>query len=148
MKFFQATLVGRLGTKPEPKQIGSGTAVSFRLAVKDRRGETVWVGVLCWGQSGEFARQYLDKKDKVLVVGDMELKPYINKDGDPEVYVNCSAKSVCALGSETQSANDSSGNGSWSDSKRDDWGSESKSPPKDDWGSSSSKGGNGDPIPF
>ena len=144
MKHFSANMHGRLGTEPEPKQIGGSTAITFRLAVKNRKGDTTWVGVSCWGGNAEFARNYLKKKDKVFISGDLDLKPYINKDGNPEVYVNCSAKTLVAVGGpgdSDQNGNDTSGH------KSDDWGSSRAR--RDDWGSNTKpKSGGDDPIPF
>lgn len=69
-------LVGRLGTEPEFRVLGSdGTkaASKFRMAT-DRYGRDKpdWHSVTCWGQPGLFARDHLGKGDLVCVQGRIE----------------------------------------------------------------------------
>jgi single stranded DNA-binding protein len=116
------------------------------MAVKNRKKETIWVGIACWGQNAEFVRQYAKKGDTVFVEGSLEFKPYTDKDGNPGVYIDVSATTVVLMGGSRDSGDGSGENKPVNPSRdgrvlttRDDWGSQQKTQPS---------GGSGDPIPF
>ena len=72
---FKAQITGNLGRKPELRYLDSGSTVcDFSLAVKQWKKDapTRWVKVTAWGKSAEFAGNFLDKGDKVVVFGRVE----------------------------------------------------------------------------
>ena len=84
-------IIGRLGKDPEEKILQSGTTlVVFSVAVdrlwKSRNGEsrkeTDWFNVEAWGKLGENCATYLSKGKKVLVIGEMTVRPWVDKEGN------------------------------------------------------------------
>ena len=85
----KAILVGNLGRDPESKPLPSGGLVTnFSLATsrkfKDRDGnkkeETEWHNVVCYGKQAEIASQYLVKGKTVYVEGRIQTRSWDDKD--------------------------------------------------------------------
>jgi len=81
------TISGRVGRDPELRTTANGKNVAnLTVAVdrpfKDSSGErqTDWFTVTLWGQSADFACQYIEKGRSVVVSGRMESRKY-DKDG-------------------------------------------------------------------
>ena len=83
-------LMGRLTRDPELRHTQTGTAVaSFTLAVdrdfKDRNsGEraTDFIDVVAWRQTGEFVSRYFTKGRMAVVEGRLQMRDWIDKDGN------------------------------------------------------------------
>jgi single-strand DNA-binding protein len=81
-------LIGRLVADPELKYTPSGVAVcSFRIAV-DRRfksqsgeKEADFIDIVAWKQSAEFAANYLSKGRLVAVNGRLQVRSWVQQDG-------------------------------------------------------------------
>lgn len=135
---LEGKFIGRVGTDPELKQIGDGTAISFRMAVKDRKKETLWLSIAAWGQKADFIRQYVTKGQTVFVEGPLTIKPYTDKEGNPGVYLDVNAKTVVPMdwgqaNGESRQQDSSAGDKGWGGST-----------PSNSWGKNSSP----DPVPF
>lgn len=79
-------LMGRLVRDPEVRVTKSEkTVCSFTLAVdrpyvKDKPKETDFINVVVWGKTGSAAGDYLNKGNRVLVEGRLQIRNYIGKD--------------------------------------------------------------------
>ncbi len=81
-------LIGRLVADPELKYTPSGVAVAtFRIAV-DRRfksesgeKEADFIDIVAWRQSAEFAANYLAKGRLVAVNGRLQVRSWVQQDG-------------------------------------------------------------------
>jgi single-strand DNA-binding protein len=69
------TIVGRMGKDPEAFQYsGDKQGCRFSVAVdRPREDDPDWFSVTCFGQSAQFALQYLAKGREVAVTGDVHL---------------------------------------------------------------------------
>ena len=78
---------GRLGRDPELKDIGSTTVCNFSIAIdrrfKNKQGEreTDWFNCSAFGKTAEFISQWFGKGSQIIVVGEMQNREYVNKDG-------------------------------------------------------------------
>jgi len=84
------TIIGNLGSEPEMRFTPSGRPVtSFRVATNwryttqegERREETEWFSVVCWGKLAEQCNQYLSKGRLVYVEGRLRLRSWEGQDG-------------------------------------------------------------------
>ena len=78
---------GRLGRDPELKDIGSTSVCNFSIAIdrrfKNKQGErdTDWFNCSAFGKTAEFISQWFGKGSQIIVVGEMQNREYVNKDG-------------------------------------------------------------------
>lgn len=104
--FQQTIVIGNLGNDPEMKFTATGTPVAhFSVAVNEQYGErpsTTWFRVSAWGKLGEVCNQYLGKGRTVLVVGTVSASPYTGRDGQAQVSLNLTAKTVRFIGAGKQ----------------------------------------------
>lgn len=84
------TIIGNLGSEPEMRYTPSGRPVtSFRVATNwryttsdgERREETEWFSVVCWGKLAEQCNQYLAKGRLVYVEGRLRMRTWDGQDG-------------------------------------------------------------------
>lgn len=86
------TVIGHLGQKPEVKYTPGGKAVAnFSIATTEKwkdkstdepRERTDWHNVVVWGSGAEFAGNYLDKGDLVMVKAPSRTRKWQDKDGN------------------------------------------------------------------
>jgi single-strand DNA-binding protein len=83
-------LVGNLGRDPESRSLPSGQPVTnFSVATsrryKDREGnrkdETEWHNIVCFGRQAEIAGQYLTKGKQVFIEGHLQTRSWEDKQG-------------------------------------------------------------------
>jgi single-stranded DNA-binding protein len=75
MDFQQIILAGNLTADPK-RQTSKNSAVNyttFRVAVADKRGQTMFFPVIVFGKHAENVTPYLKKGCEVLVVGRVEM---------------------------------------------------------------------------
>lgn len=98
------SLVGRLASEPELKYTPNGKAVcNFRLAVKRPTDkECDFIPITAWGQSAEFAANYLEKGAWAAVQGRMQVRSY-EKDGSKRYATEVQSNSVQGLGGHAPS---------------------------------------------
>lgn len=83
-------IMGRLTRDPELRRTGSGIAVaSFSVAVdRDFGGrdggerETDFIDCVAWRQTGEFVSKYFTKGSMIVVSGRLQIRSWIDKDGN------------------------------------------------------------------
>ena len=98
-------LIGRLVADPELKYTPSGIAVcTFRIAV-DRRfksesgeKEADFIDVVAWRHSAEFVANYLTKGSQVGVHGRMQIRSWVQQDGQKRYKTEVVAENVQGLG--------------------------------------------------
>ena len=115
-------LVGNLGSDPELRYTGSGTAVcNFSLATsesyKDRDGNQVenteWHRVVAWARLAEICGEYLKKGRQVYIEGQLQTRQWEDKDGNTRYTTEVKAREMQMLGSRDGG---SGGGGNYDDS--------------------------------
>ena len=105
-------LVGNLGSDPELRYTGSGTAVcNFSLATtesyKDRDGNQVenteWHRVVAWARLAEICGEYLKKGRQVYIEGQLQTRQWEDKDGNTKYTTEIKAREMQMLGSRDDS---------------------------------------------
>jgi len=98
------TIIGRLGA--DPKEIANGSIVRFSVATEDRwkdkntgekKVETDWHQVVCFGQTAGFVLKFLKKGDLVYVSGKSKTRKYDNKEGVTQYTTEIKAEEVTSL---------------------------------------------------
>jgi len=82
-------LIGRLTRDPEQRFISSGTGlVEFGLAINrnytangEKREETTFVDVTCWGKGGDTIMRYVKKGESIFVEGRLKFDRWETKEG-------------------------------------------------------------------
>ena len=96
------TIMGRLTRDPELRRTGSGLAVaSFCVAVdrdwpnKDTgEKETDFINCVAWRQTGEFVSKYFTKGQMIVVSGRLQIRKYVDKDGNNRTAAEIVADNV------------------------------------------------------
>lgn len=100
MSINSISVTGRIGSEPEKRTTSNNKDVTtFRMAV-NRRGrdaEALWLTVKCWGQSADYAAQYLRKGQEVGVSGRLDVSEYQDRDGNNRTSVEIIADNVQGL---------------------------------------------------
>ena len=101
-------LIGNLGSDPELRYTGSGTAVcNFSLATtesyKDRDGNQVenteWHRIVAWARLAEICGEYLKKGRQVYIEGQLQTRQWEDKDGNTRYTTEIKAREMQMLGS-------------------------------------------------
>jgi single-strand DNA-binding protein len=97
----QITVIGNVGGDPET--FGEGDKGGARFSVATAPGwkpeATEWHRVICWRKLAEIVGKYINKGDRVAVVGRMTYNKWTNKAGDEVVTAEILADEVIMLGS-------------------------------------------------
>lgn len=97
------TIVGNLGGDPELRFTPSGAAVAnASVAVTARKlvngewedGDTSWYRLNIWNGLAENAAEALVKGDRVIVQGDLSVRPYDDKDGNERLSVEVTVRDI------------------------------------------------------
>ena len=98
-------LMGRIVADPELKTTPQGVSVcSFRIAVDRRfqqKGEekkSDFFNVVAWRQLGEFVTKYFGKGRMILVEGELQTRPYTDKNGNQATWYEINAERVSFTG--------------------------------------------------
>ena len=101
-------LIGNLGSDPELRYTGSGTAVcnlsvATSESYKDRDGNMVdnteWHRVVAWARLAEICGEYLKKGAKVYIEGSLQTRQYEDKDGVTKYSTEIKAREMQMLDS-------------------------------------------------
>ena len=131
-------LVGNLGSDPEIRYTGSGTAVcNFSLATsesyKDRDGNQVenteWHRIVAWARLAEICGEYLKKGRQVYIEGQLQTRQWEDKDGNTKYTTEIKAREMQMLGGRDDNDGGGGGGGSRSTSSDDDFGDFDQSAP-------------------
>ena len=87
--YQKVTLLGRLGSDPELKDVGNTQVATFGMAT-DRRvkkdgnweKETDWHRIVAWGKTAEAAEKYLNKGDVAFIEGRVSYREWKNREGE------------------------------------------------------------------
>lgn len=103
-------IMGRLTRDPELRRTGSGLAVaSFSVAVErdypnKETGEkdVDFVNCVAWRQAGEFVSKYFSKGSMIVVSGRLQMKKWVDKDGNKRTDYEVVAENVYFGGSKKE----------------------------------------------
>lgn len=93
--YNKVLLIGNLGRDPEVRTTPSGQPVaSFSLATNrrwkgrdgERREETEWHNIVCWGRQAEIAGQYLSKGRQIFVEGRIQTRSWDDQQSGEKKY--------------------------------------------------------------
>ena len=102
---LRVSLIGNLGATPEQRYTQTGAAItSFRVAVNqtrrtgegEREQDTHWFRVSAMGYLAEPTAR-LDRGDRVLVIGRLQLSTYHSRDGETRTGLDVWADEVVSL---------------------------------------------------
>lgn len=103
--YNKVIMMGRITHDLELKTTPSGVAVcSFSIAVDRRfqaKGEekkTDFFNVVAWRQQAEFVTRYFTKGRMILVEGEMQTRPYTDKNGNNATWYEVNAERVSFTG--------------------------------------------------
>lgn len=94
--YAQATVFGRLGKDPESRDVNGGKMiVTLTLATTsgwgDRETTSWWKVVIFDEKKGQAALDYLKKGQRVLIIGELVINKWTNRDGKdvytPEIHM-------------------------------------------------------------
>ncbi len=148
-------LVGNLGSDPEIRYTGSGTAVcNFSLATsesyKDRDGNQVenteWHRIVAWARLAEICGEYLKKGRQVYIEGQLQTRQWEDKDGNTKYTTEIKAREMQMLGGRDDNGGGGGGNYNRSSSD-DDFGNMDQSAPSRPQRSSNNGGGSRQAAP-
>lgn len=95
------TLMGRLTDNPELRHTQNDIAVtSFTLAVdrdytpKGQEKQTDFINIVAWRSTAEFVTRYFHKGQRVALVGSLQSRKYVDKDGNNRVAYEVVANAV------------------------------------------------------
>lgn len=110
-------IVGRLGTDPEVRTVGSGGTVT-RLSVAtsenwvDKEGHkqerTEWHKIVVWGRLAEICGKHLAKGRQVYIEGRLQTRSWEDQQGQKRYSTEIVANTVQFLGGPTERAESSS----------------------------------------
>jgi len=119
----QTIIIGNVGRDPEMRYLQSGVGVcSFSVAVtkkwtdktsSEQREKTTWYRVSCWRGLAETANSYVRKGMSIMVVGNVETKPYLDNAGQPAASLELTADTFQFLGNRGE--NQGGGQGGYED---------------------------------
>ena len=93
-------LVGNLTKPAELHYTNSNKPVAkFTIAVNGYNNKVSFVPINVYGKNAESCHKYLDKGDKVCVIGSLEIVSY-EKDGQSKLFTQINAESVEFLNSK------------------------------------------------
>lgn len=97
----KVTLIGNLTRDPELSETGSGVAfcrfsvaVARRFANADGERETDFFNVTAWRGQAENCAKYLQKGNKVAIVGSLQNRSYEDKNGNKRTVTDIVAEDV------------------------------------------------------
>lgn len=104
MSLNRVTIIGRLVRDPETRTTASGKTTSSMTVAVDKRFKPQdgsptadFFRVTAWGQTAEFAENYLSKGRLVAVDGRLSQRNYEDKDGQKREIVEIVAESIQGL---------------------------------------------------
>jgi single-strand DNA-binding protein len=106
-------LVGNLGRDPEMRSLPSGQpVVNFSVATSRRRkdqdgnrkDETEWHNIVCYGKQAEIAGQYLVKGKMVFIEGRIQTRSWEDKEGKKQYRTEIICENFQMLGGRGEGA--------------------------------------------
>jgi single-strand DNA-binding protein len=117
--YQQVLIIGNVGRDPELTYTPQGIAVAkFTVAVnkvtgkgETRKEKTTWFRVSVWRERAETVNQYVKKGMKIMVVGEIEVNAYTDKNGQPQASIELTANNFQFLDSRQDSDGGGGGGG-------------------------------------
>lgn len=106
-------LVGNLGRDPELKYTPKGNAVTtislattktFTKQSGERVSETCWHKASVWGKRAELCKQFLQKGSRVYIEGELQIKSWVDQEGNKKSGTEVLVDDIRFLGSSKQDA--------------------------------------------
>jgi len=92
------TLIGNLGKDPELRYSPSGKAVAkFSIATtkgRDENKKTTWHNIVCFDEQAEQVCEHLRKGLRVMVIGDVSITSYKDKEGNDRLGIEVVAQEI------------------------------------------------------
>lgn len=100
-------IIGNVGRDPELRMTPNGRPVcEFSVAVNrvstsggERKEDTDWYRISCWGKQAETAQQVVQKGQQIFVDGRFTPREYTSKDGSQRISLDISCNDFQLLGS-------------------------------------------------
>lgn len=116
-------IVGRLGTDPEVKAVGSGNVARLSIATSenwvDKEGKkqerTEWHRIVVWGKLADICGKHLSKGRQVYVEGRLQTRNWEDPQGQKRYTTEIVANTVQFLGAVGERENSASSGGFPSD---------------------------------
>jgi single-strand DNA-binding protein len=113
-------IVGRLGTDPEQRAVGTGTVTKLSVATSenwvDKEGKkqerTEWHRVVVWGRLAEICGKHLSKGRQVYIEGRLQTRSWEDQQGQKKYSTEIVASTVQFLGSAGERSDSSFAGGS------------------------------------
>jgi len=110
MSYQNLTIVGNIGRDAELKYTPQGIALfKFSVAVNktigkgnEKRQTTTWFNVTLWRDRAEALSPYIIAGMQVLVTGEVQVSPYIDKNGKAAASMELTADDVKLLTSKSE----------------------------------------------
>lgn len=95
------TLIGRVGTDPESKDVNGAAVCQFRMATNrawttpqgEKKEVATWHRIVTWNKTAEVCQQYVHKGMMVFVTGSLETREY-EKNGEKRSITEVRAQQV------------------------------------------------------
>lgn len=108
MAYQQIIIQGNVGRDSELSYTPQGIAVAkFTVAVSKvigrgdtKQEKTIWFKVSIWREKAENLSQYIKKGDPIMIVGEIDVEVYTNKDGQPAASFVVTGRDVVLMGSK------------------------------------------------
>jgi single stranded DNA-binding protein len=120
MTYQQITLVGNIGRVEELKNVNGVFVLNFSLAVSKvtgrgdtRQEKTTWFRVALWRERAETASRLLAVGRKVLIVGEVDARAYIDKNNQPAASLEVTANEFRLLDSRQDAEAGGGGGGGY-----------------------------------
>lgn len=94
------TIVGNVGSV-DMREFDGDPILDVRVAVNSKlKGEDIctWYSCTIWGKRAETLGQYIEKGSKLAVSGDLTVREYTTKDGDPGFSLDIRVNTVTFCG--------------------------------------------------
>ncbi|MCS3831236.1 single-strand DNA-binding protein [Salinibacter ruber] len=93
-------IIGHLGSDPELRYTGSGTAVANLSVATDApmKDDPEWHSVTCWGDLAEIVDEHLSKGERIYAEGPVETRQWEDPDGNTRHTTELHADEVLFLG--------------------------------------------------
>lgn len=96
------TVAGRVGKDAEVRKTQSGDSVTgFSVGADSGYGDkkkTLWYDCSIWGTRGEKVAQFLSKGTPVTIVGELNTREYVSRDGKPGFALTVSVDKLTLQG--------------------------------------------------
>lgn len=91
---IDALLTGKLHGKPERRTAKNGNAYLLAKVRVPTDADAMFASVICFDETTQAALLALDAGDPVALAGALNVKPWLDRDGNPRANLNMTATAV------------------------------------------------------